>query len=91
MLLPPLVPEARYITGCEGLAEQGIDHCFTTADPVLSDGEYLHPAGNAFRGSSCGLIFMALVSLLDLDGLPFHHSLTFPRVLDSVRLHFGNN
>ena len=78
MLLPPLVPEARYSTGCEGLAVQGIDHSFTTADPVLSDGEYLHLASNAFCGGSCGLIFMALVSFLDLDGLPFHHSLIPP-------------
>ena len=67
MLLPPWVPSPRYMTGCEGLAVQGIDHHFTAGDPVLTDMEYLHLAGNAFCGGSCAMILLAGFSFLDLS------------------------
>ena len=69
LLLQPLVPSPRYLTGCEGMAVQGIHHNFTAGDPVLSDAQYLHLAGNAFCGGSCAIVILAAVSFLDPSSL----------------------
>ena len=56
MVMPPIVPEMRYLLGREALAIQGLD---CGGGHGLTDSELQHIAGNAFSGSCFAAMFLA--------------------------------
>ena len=69
MLMPPLVPSPRFLTGLEAMQIQGVDGHHLSSDRIMTDGEYMHLAGNAFSGGACALMFLATIASLDLRDL----------------------
>ena len=69
MLLPPLVPQPRYLTGLEALGIQGVDAAFCSTDAKLTDSEYMHLAGNAFSGACFAAAFISAMSSMDVSKL----------------------
>ena len=59
LVLPPHVPQARYLTGAEALAIQGVPLCYTVSEPPANDSLLLNMAGNAFSGGCAAAVFIA--------------------------------
>ena len=66
VVMPPSVPEMRYLTGREALAIQGIE---CGSGHGLTDSELLHLAGNAFSGGCFAAVFLATLVHLDITRL----------------------
>ena len=69
MLIPPVVPQPRYLSGLEALGIQGVDAAFCSTDAVLTDAEYLHLAGNAFFGACFAAALISAMSSVDVSKL----------------------
>ena len=67
MIWPPAVKEARYLTGPEALAIQGIPPEYDEATgQVCNDSLYMSLAGNAFNGDCFALIFLAGLAVMKI-------------------------
>ena len=67
LLMPPLVEEARFMTGAEALSLQGIDKFHCVSHSHVSDQTFMSLAGNAFSGGSYALVFIAAIASLKLS------------------------
>ena len=69
MVLPPTVPELRYLTGMEALCIQGVGGGSRIQSHGFTDRELLHLAGNAFSAGCFAAVFIATLAHVDLSRL----------------------